>query len=444
MVKQAKPNWFWVESGMMLIALPLLLFPTVSIIATAVSLILLIAVWLIGWRVLHTPFPRSPFNSTLLLLAIMSFVAIGVTADLEFTYPKAMGLILGFAMFRYLSLVIKAEQQLLLGGVALFGIAIGMVVVGILSANWLFKVEPIATLVALLPTDIIQLPNSPEEGVHANNIAGLITMQLPILLALLLGWRPQTYRKWVQLTLWLIFLFFAGILLLTQSRSGWLGAILGSSLAVYVWLYTKSSSEWQKRIHWGTAVGAILLMLGFVFGGAELIQSVWTEPDIQTPVGSLHTVSFRREVWTWGVRAVGDFPFTGTGLGSFRGVGPRLYPLNLDPSYDFGHVHNIFLQTALDVGLPGLIAYLSMLMVAIGGGWHVIRHNAALRPFAIGILSGFLAIHIYGIMDAQTLGARPHILFWIALGLLNGMMEMTPQPLALSFAQPTENEPTTA
>ena len=46
------------------------------------------------------------------------------------------------------------------------------------------------------------------------------------------------------------------------------------------------------------------------------------------------------------------------------------------------HAHNIFLQTALDVGLPGLIVYLALLLLAFWLGWQVARGDETLRPFA--------------------------------------------------------------
>jgi O-antigen ligase len=44
-------------------------------------------------------------------------------------------------------------------------------------------------------------------------------------------------------------------------------------------------------------------------------------------------------------------------------VVPVLYPLFTVPlDSDIAHAHNIFLQTALDLGIPGLVAYLALLI----------------------------------------------------------------------------------
>ena len=56
--------------------------------------------------------------------------------------------------------------------------------------------------------------------------------------------------------------------------------------------------------------------------------------------------------------AIGDVPLTGMGYNGFRRVMPVLYPTLLTPTdVDIGHAHNIWLQVALDIGLPGAAAY---------------------------------------------------------------------------------------
>ncbi len=46
------------------------------------------------------------------------------------------------------------------------------------------------------------------------------------------------------------------------------------------------------------------------------------------------------------------------GLNTFREVVFLIYPIGVSPTYNLGHAHNFFLQTALDFGVPGLIACL--------------------------------------------------------------------------------------
>jgi putative inorganic carbon (HCO3(-)) transporter len=172
--------------------------------------------------------------------------------------------------------------------------------------------------------------------------------------------------------------------------------------------------------------GAVVLMLlagiaGIIAIGPERVQSIWDDPAQQTAVGSLGSLGFRQEVWRWGITAEQDFPFTGTGLGTYRRVARRFYPLNVAPDYDISHAHNLYLQTALDVGLPGLIIYLASIILAVVMAWQTAKRSERLRPFAIGFLSVLAAFHIFGLTDALALGSKTTLVFWMLLGMLSAM-----------------------
>ena len=91
------------------------------------------------------------------------------------------------------------------------------------------------------------------------------------------------------------------------------------------------------------------------------------------------------------------------------------------PNYDYAHAHNIFLQVALDTGIPGLIAYLALLATSAAVLWRAARWQAVLRPLAIGLIGGLVALHIYGLTDALAPGAKPGLVFWYMLGLIGAI-----------------------
>jgi putative inorganic carbon (HCO3(-)) transporter len=159
--------------------------------------------------------------------------------------------------------------------------------------------------------------------------------------------------------------------------------------------------------------------------GPERLQQLWSDPAQETVVGRLNSIGFRQEVWQWAIEAIGDFPFTGTGLGTFRRVVQRFYPLDVPITYDISHAHNIFEQVALDVGLPGLVAYIAILLVAGVIGWQVARRDERLRPLAIGLTTGLITLHIYGLTDALALGSKTNLLFWLILGNLAAMKRVS-------------------
>jgi len=121
------------------------------------------------------------------------------------------------------------------------------------------------------------------------------------------------------------------------------------------------------------------------------------------------------------------------GMNAFRKVMPVLYPLfTISPEVDIGHAHNEFLQAALDLGIPGLIAFLASYIGAFwmfADVWRATRHpslntgnwSLVTRSLALGLGGGLLAHLLYGLTDAVALGAKPGMLFWMLLGLIAGL-----------------------
>lgn len=409
------------ETLFLLLSTPFLLFPSVYVPVTILSLLAIPLMLIWQWRVSGRPFPPTPLNFPLLLWSIALGVSILVTADPDLTLPKATGLILGFLIWRYLVLFIHTPQRLRLSLVGFAGLGVLIALIGTFSAAWQFKVDFVQAAFQRLPPRLLSLPGILTEGVHTNQLAGAIVPFVPLLGAVYLAWqqrsRPLTGRRSLSLLGLLLLLgSTAVLLLLTQSRSAWVGAAAG--LAVL--LAGHSHFTWAQNYRWLLPLSLLVLLLlagwGVMWIGTGSFDSA-ALPET-TVIGSLQALNFRSEVWHWGLVAVGDFAFTGCGLGAFRRVAPRFYPLAMPANYDISHAHNIFLQVALDLGLPGLVAYLAMLGVVGVIGWQVANNNKDLRPLALGLLSGLVALHVYGLTDAIAPGAKPGLIFWLMLGFL--------------------------
>ncbi len=419
-------KFVWIEGALLFATAPFLIFPTFSDVATLIALCTLALIWLLPTLIKTCPFPpTTPFDILNILWGLTLIIAVLVTADPQLTLPKITGLLLGIALWRYLTQILQTRRQLLLGGwiYGLFGV--GFIFIGLLSIKLPVKVPFLNVLVAQLPSALVRLPEGNQVGTSANQLAGTLLFYLPLLISILISWR---WRKSLGrgVGLLLMTLLIAGILLLTQSRTGWLGAAGSGLLLLLFWGTTlpRDDKRWSRI--WITIVLSITVTLaGLVTIGPERLQSLWQDPAQETAIGSLGSTTFRVEVWRWAVAAVADFPFTGTGLGTFRQVVRRLYPLNVQPDYDIAHAHNIFLQTALDVGLPGLIIYLAILIIALVLGWQVAKADIQLRPYALGLMGCLTAVHIFGMADALALGSKTGLVFWIILGLLTSMHRIT-------------------
>ncbi|MEE8389486.1 MAG: DUF4012 domain-containing protein, partial [Anaerolineae bacterium] len=128
----------------------------------------------------------------------------------------------------------------------------------------------------------------------------------------------------------------------------------------------------------------------------------------------------RVEIWKRALRIIQDHPLTGIGFDALYPVMHARYPtFIIAAGSDVAHAHNIYLQVALDLGLPGLGAFLWLLLAF---GWMLFQvwrgsASSAYRALAVGLFFGALAQMIYGLADAIALGQKPGIFLWAYLGL---------------------------
>jgi len=422
------------------VAAPLLTFPTVRPRWTAAVLAVLVALWLLRLLVRREPWPLTPFNTALLLFALMIPVALWVSPVPEITVPETARVLLGLIAFRAAALAVRDRRTMAMAVLLFCLLGLLITAVGLLGAQWSGKVAFLRALGEAVPHLITALPEDQgTPGVNPNHLAGVLTLYLPLALALVLGWplrRRASLGSALLLPLCLAFLLLlGGALLLTQSRSGWIGGAAG-----VVALVTLAGLTARHR--WARVLGVAfpLLLVAVLVGAAfhlgpgrvaALLGATGAGEGLETPLGTV-SLSGRLEIWSRALYAIQDFPFTGCGLGAFRRVVHVLYPLFLTgPDTDVGHAHNIFLQTALDVGLPGLVAYLALLLVAGAVCWRWARTGGPLaRPLALGLAAGLVGLHAYGLTDALALGSKPVVAFWFALGLVAGLERAREAPLA--------------
>lgn len=355
-----------------------------------------------------------------MLFAVMIGVGIVVTAHPDLTLSKATGLILGLGLFRWAA-GMRERTALVLALAAFLMAALGVWGVGLLGTAWLPKVPALQAWLDRLPDRVISLPGAPERGISANQLGGVLALLLPLPVALALRghftWRSLPLR----LFLGALAVAWCGTLFLTQSRSGWTGGAAGLVALAVLWGLS-GQQRWQR---WAGAAFLFLVAMGaatlLIYWGPERVGGFLTSAahgSVDSPMGRL-TVQGRLVVWSQALYAIRDFPFTGCGLGTFRRMVWLLYPLyTRSPNIDIAHAHNIFLQTALDLGLPGLVAYLALLGLGSRVGWQVMRRSTEARWLGLGLLAGLVSLHAYGLTDALALGSRPNFLFWWMLGLL--------------------------
>jgi putative inorganic carbon (HCO3(-)) transporter len=137
-------------------------------------------------------------------------------------------------------------------------------------------------------------------------------------------------------------------LALTLSRSAW--------MALLVALLVLTALRWRKGWVLSVVVAATAIIWMFGLGGIALLSNLFSS-------GTLETLQGREEVWSRALAMIQDFPLTGIGMGSFGDLADAVYPFFSFPANTVPHAHNLFLQLAIDLGLPGLIAWSAVAML---------------------------------------------------------------------------------
>jgi putative inorganic carbon (HCO3(-)) transporter len=108
------------------------------------------------------------------------------------------------------------------------------------------------------------------------------------------------------------------------------------------------------------------------------------------------------------------------GMNNFQEVMLTYYPpVTFRSASDITHAHNQLLIVGTDLGLPGLIAYVA-LMIGVGIMLWQSWRQAAERPekiLALGFAASLLAFELFGLFDGIGLGEKPAVFFWFLLGL---------------------------
>jgi putative inorganic carbon (HCO3(-)) transporter len=247
-----------------------------------------------------------------------------------------------------------------------------------------------------------------KDTVQRNVMAGNLVILFPVTLGLLLfAWKEL--RGWNRLLLTIVAGTVCGILILTQSR--------GALIALGVILILLIALRWK----WGW----IIMPISFAaVGGMIALWGADKFLEVLSSGVSLQGLQGRLEVWSRAIYMIQDFPFTGVGLGLFGDVADTLYPFFLNAPGSVPHAHNLFLQIAVDVGIPGLIAWLSILFIMLTLSWQLhrfgrLRGDNWTAGLGAGLLCSQLALIVHGLLDAVTWGTvRPTPILWAAWGLI--------------------------
>ncbi len=413
-------------------------FPLIAFIRLewAWALLIFPVVWIAHRWLTGLFFPKTPLKVGILGIALMTLVSLYATYDIAFSFLKIAGILYGVTLFFLLVSASETESSYLLLVALYLGLGLGIAGISLVTINWRSRLPIMREVASRLPGSLIELPGL-STAINPNEVAGIMMWLSPFAITLTIAaflWLVQHRSEKgvkrapiaVAIGSGLAAITFTLVLGLTDSRGGFLG--FGAAL-----ILTPLIAAWDKNWKITLVLAAILsaLTLFLLFGQDRISVGQALFPGsngLEGGFDEIKGVEGRIEIWSRAIYGIQDFSFTGMGVGTFREVVHILYPLfTIAPSTDIAHAHNLWLQMGLDLGVPGLIAYLSLwlgvgfMLIQIWRGsesyWH--------KSLAVAFSSALIAYFSYGIFDTITIGARPGFLFWMLLGLIAGLYRLT-------------------
>ena len=420
-----KKHFDLISIGALILTGPLFLFPKDkwNWILLLVVAIIFLGRWIIERRFL----PKTPIDTAVALLLVMAFAGIFIIKDIGENAGKMAGLIYGIAVFFSLIETLKTPVRMKIGILVFLTAGLVLAAVGTMeriTVDGSIYVErffaPIQSKLPEIPQLNLRLKGA-ETGVNPNALGGCLLLFVPmgIMQFSLLAKKKTEYATRLGRGLGFVVMV---VILGVQAIAVFLSSSFGTwfSLALALWLM----GEW-KRPAKAIIAGVFLSFVFFYF----LKTDAQVKNNIQGIRGVIyHSIESRVEKWKNGLDIAKTHPVFGIGMDQLRRT-PKF-------KYEESHAHNQFLHTAAELGIPGLIAYLAIL---IGVFWMTreVRRSALpewLRLTSRGLGTGIFAFTLFGLGDAIPLGAKPGIFFWISLAMItsiyiygrnNGWLEKT-------------------
>lgn len=391
------------ELWFLAIAAPILLFPSSWWPYLALGLIAL--TWLCRWITTGRLSVSTGVDIPITIILVMALVGYSISIAPALSETRLWSLILGVAIFYGTANSFSSEKQTWAATVILAVLMLGIAGISLLGTDWQqTRLVEAPWIYDRLPSLIRGLPNSgvprASDLIQPRFVGITMGVFVAFFLALLFFSRNRNQRS---LSLVVVILGI-GTLLLTQTLAG-LAGVLVAVLFMAVW-----RSRWFfVAILLGLACGLAALLTSNPIRIFQYLLSVDNSMGI--------AVALRLDMWSRAIAMIRDMPFTGIGLNTFPVIQTNFYPgflLGPEP-----HAHNLFLQTALDLGVPGLVAFMWLIITWAYKVWYKYQasEDYEYRILLLGLIAGVLSYLVAGFIDAMMLGAKPSVVLWILLGI---------------------------
>lgn len=258
---------------------------------------------------------------------------------------------------------------------------------------------------------------------NENAFATYLILLLPSFFMLTTFWSSQIRRLRLRVVtrigLFFVFLLMVGCLVLTRTRSAWIGFVTG--LGVLAWLY-----HHKRRIALALASGILAIFL--LPDVMNLYNLRHANPDHPVPRDeviynyTLRDLQERMTLWERAVVIFQDHFWLGSGLNSYAVISRRYGEYELDGFEGrYPYAHNSYLQLAAELGILGFAAFLAlifkMLFFLMNRARVAIDSKSETGVFYLGILGGVIGFLVTAFFDNDFYAMQRVDLFWVMSGL---------------------------
>jgi O-antigen ligase len=249
-----------------------------------------------------------------------------------------------------------------------------------------------------------------------------------VALPLVLTLAAHAKQRWLRLGLYCAVLAIIGSMFTSLSRGAFvaLAVLIPLILALPARAFFRSSG--QKHL---------LLLLVVLAGTAVVIRA---PTQVLTRIESIYADegsqgSGRLNLWLAAEHSIRDHPVLGVGYGSFRHISNDL--LFRTPGVELEHyklrddgaeAHNLYLGTAAELGLPGLILYLGIMASTARALRRTARRAFQAGEEFLGRVANALVLSLVGWAIASIfISTETTRAFWIIVGLCLALPKLLPE-----------------
>jgi putative inorganic carbon (HCO3(-)) transporter len=342
-------------------------------------------------------FKATPFDIGITLLVVLSACSIWASPDREFSFYNYYNLMGRYILIYYLAVNnIRSSSQVKR---LIWAMLASAVVVSLYGFHQYFFG---ANVSAIEWVDGEQFPDLKMRVFstleNPNLLAGFLVTMMAI--ASGMGYKSDTLKS--KMVFSALVILFGGCLVLTYSRGAWI------SLLAIIGMYGVLCN---RKIFW------LLLLLPVIafFAHDALLERLMS---IMNPTDTSSTL--RLALWESTIAMIMDKPFFGIGWGAYWMVYPDYDFFINNANTKIFHAHNMYLNIAAEIGIPGLITFLSMMyghvrlaLSSIGG---TAQHWSS--GVMLGIVGAICGLIVNGFTDYVLFNIQLSMLFWLLNALI--------------------------